>query len=157
MKLRLIVKLAELILGDVYSDENPRADMCLPVKVFALALVLLIAGAAAVVYAIVSASVKAILISVLCLVLGVGALLCWKNQTIRILTDDKFEYTTFLGNKKEYRFSDITGKRKNNDSLTLFVGGGKVHIESSALMTEQLKQKLIEALSKDGETPAESK
>lgn len=56
----------------------------------------------------------------------------------RMLTDEVFEYTTFLGNTYTYYFRDITGLRRNQDSLTLFVGCKKVHIESSAVMSERL-------------------
>ena len=68
--------------------------------------------------------------------------LCWKNQTIRILDDEKFEYTTFLGNTRVYRFSDIRELRVNNDSLTLFLTNGKVHIEAMVYMSETLYNKI---------------
>lgn len=32
MKLKLIVKLGELILGKAYSEDEPRADMYLPIR-----------------------------------------------------------------------------------------------------------------------------
>lgn len=70
--------------------------------------------------------------------LGVAAFLCWRNQTIKMLSDDYFEYTTFLGKKTVYRFSDIKWIRKNNDSMTLFVADRKVHIEASAKMIARL-------------------
>ena len=40
MKFRLAVKLMELILGTAVSDDEPRADMFLPVKVLSLAPVM---------------------------------------------------------------------------------------------------------------------
>ena len=52
MKFRLAVKLMELILGTAVSDDEPRADMFLPVKVLSLAPVMLIAG---VVFAVIAA------------------------------------------------------------------------------------------------------
>lgn len=78
--------------------------------------------------------------------LGIAAHLCWKNQTIRIIDETKFEYTTFLGNKKRYYFSEIKQLAFNQDSLTLFVGGGKVHIESSAIISEDLFDMINAAL-----------
>ena len=71
-----------------------------------------------------------------------AAILCWKNQTIRILPNDAFEYSTFLGNKTVYRFSEIKGIRINLDSATLLVADGKVHIESIAIVTDRLEKRI---------------
>lgn len=99
---------------------------------------MLVAGVAVGIYAAVELSVGAVVGAVVCLGLGIMALLCWKNQNIVVLSDESFEYSTFLGNKKEYRFQDITGLKQNNDSMTLFVGNEKVHIESCDLLTDRL-------------------
>ena len=93
-------------------------------------------------------SVVALVVAIVAVVLGVGALLCWKNQNIVILSGDLFEYTTFLGKKTTYRFSEIKGLRKNNDSYTLFVGNGKVHIESCAILSEELAKRINEQLNR---------
>ena len=138
MKLKLLVKLGELILGEAYSEDEPRADMFLPLWLLAFAIVMLVAGVAVGIYAAVELSVGAVVGAVVCLGLGIMALLCWKNQSIVVLSDESFEYSTFLGNKKEYRFQDITDLKQNNDSMTLFVGNEKVHIESCALLTDRL-------------------
>lgn len=146
MKLKILVKLGEWILGKGISEEVPRADMYLPIWLLAFALVLMIAGAAVLLYSVVWFSVGAIVGGVCLLGLGVSALLCWKNQTIKILPNDSFEYTTFLGNQKRYQFNQITGLKRNSDSVTLLVGGGKVHIESCAILSEALVQKLDHVL-----------
>ncbi len=138
MKLKILVKLGELILGEAYSEDEPRADMFLPLWLLAFAIIMLVAGVAVGIYAAVELSVGAVVGAVVCLGLGIMALLCWKNQNIVVLSDESFEYSTFLGNKKEYRFQDITDLRQNNDSMTLFVGNEKVHIESCALLTDRL-------------------
>lgn len=138
MKLKILVKLGELILGEAYSEDEPRADMFLPLWLLAFAIIMLVAGVAVGIYAAVELSVGAVVGAVVCLGLGIMALLCWKNQNIVVLSDESFEYSTFLGNKKEYRFQDITGLKQNNDSMTLFVGNEKVHIESCALLTDRL-------------------
>ena len=65
-----------------------------------------------------------------------------------MLSDEEFQYSTFLGNKKIYRFDQITALRKNRDSLTLFLGKNKVHIESSAVMSDRLKALIIEQFKK---------
>ena len=78
--------------------------------------------------------------------LGVAATLCWKNQTIRIIDEDTFEYSTFLGKKIQYRFSEIKELRVNQDSMTLFVGNGKVHIEAMVVISQELMDKIDTAL-----------
>ena len=78
--------------------------------------------------------------------LGIAAFLCWKNQKIRMLSNDKFEYTTWLGHSYEYYFRDITDLRVNQDSMTLFVGQKKIHIESMAVLSERLANRINQSL-----------
>ena len=80
--------------------------------------------------------------AVACIAFGVAALLCWRNQSIHIISDEKFTYTTMFGNTRTYSFSDIQGLRRNQDSLTLFVAGEKVHIESMAVLSERLIERI---------------
>ena len=131
--------------------ENPRADMYLPdwikwfgVFVDALAVALLIAAVATRVYAIIAGAA-------LFGGLGVAAYLCWKNQKIVILDDKTFEYTTFLGKTTRYDFSEIKSIKPNSDSLTLFVGNGKVHIESCVNISVELLDKIDAALEASSE------
>ena len=79
-------------------------------------------------------------------VMGIFALLCWRNQTIHVISDEEFTYTTMFGNTKTYAFSDIQGLRRNQDSMTLFVKNEKVHIESMAVMTKRLVDLINQAL-----------
>jgi hypothetical protein len=83
-----------------------------------------------------------------CVGMGVMALLCWRNQKIVVISGSQFEYTTMFGQTRTYRFSDITGLRRNQDSMTLFVGNEKVHIESMAVLSERLVNGINEALAK---------
>ena len=138
MKFKLLIKLGEWILGKACPDGEMRADMFLPIKLLAFSVVLVMAGIAIGVYAFLNSSLGAAVGACIALALGVGALLCWKNQTITVLNDEEFEYCTFLGKKIVYRFSDIRLIRKNNDSMTMFVGNGKVHIESMAILSDRL-------------------
>ena len=126
---------------------TPRADMFLPdfLKYFGFFL-----DAAAVAFlAVMFIKQFWVLIigAVLCGGLGIAAWLCWKNQTIKIIGEDQFEYTTFLGKTTVYRFSDIKELRANQDSFTLILTNGKVHIESMVSMSETLYNKIIEAIS----------
>lgn len=146
MKLKIITKIVEKLLGMQSGDETPRADMYLPERALAMAIVMLAGALAAIVWYIVKGGVAAILIAVGAAVLGVTLLMCWRNQSIRILDSERFEYTTFLGNTRQYAFRDITGLRKNSDSMTLFVGGDKVHMESMAVISERLAQRINQEL-----------
>lgn len=146
MKLKILVKLVEKILGATYSEDQPRADMYLPERLLAMALVFLAGGTVFGVLFLLTKTLWMVLAAVCGLAFGIVALLCWKNQSIRMISDEEFEYTTFLGNTYRHAFKDITGLRKNQDSLTLFVGEKKVHIESMAIITERLAQRIDQEL-----------
>lgn len=148
MKLKILVKIVEKLLGMTNSGDAPRADMYLPERLLAMVLVALAGGTACGIYAIFSHAVWAIVCAVLGIVLGVLALLCWKNQSIHVISDEQFTYTTMFGNSHTYSFADIQGLRKNQDSMTLFVAGKKVHIESMAVLSERLVNHINEALQK---------
>ncbi len=130
-------------------ETTPRADMFLPdfLKYFGF---FLDAVAVAFLVATFITQIWGFIIGVLlCAGLGIAAWLCWKNQTIRIIDDEKFEYTTFLGKTTVYHFSDIKELRVNQDSWTLFLKNGKVHIESIVCMSEPLYNKIDAAISKE--------
>ena len=146
MKIKLLVKLGEWILGKGISEEEPRADLYLPIWLLAFALVLLAVGVSMELYLFLHFSVGASAVAVICLVLGIAALLCWKNQTVQMLSEETFEYSTFLGNKTVYRFDEIRGIKKNSDSLTLYVGEGKVHIESCAIISDRFTERIAKEL-----------
>lgn len=138
MKLKILVKIIEKILGVTYSSDVPRADMYLPERALAMCLVYLAIGTACGIWAAITLATWAIVVAVLFLGLGVALLLCWKNQTIRVLNDDEFAYTTMFGKTHTYRFADIQGLRRNKDSMTMFVAGKKVHMESMAVLSDRL-------------------
>ena len=146
MKLKIIVAIVTKLLKMPENENGERADMYLPEKLLAGALVLMAVGLGFLVAFLVVFNPVFIAVSAACILLGIGALMCWKNQTIRIIDEEKFEYTTFLGNKKVYAFSDIKGLIRNSDSLTLLVKDKKVHIESMAILSERLIEKINEAL-----------
>lgn len=143
---RALVRIAELLLGMKNNEDGPRADMYLPDFLLAFGIVLMLGGVGFGVAAAITLNIWLVVIAAGGILLGIAAVMCWKNQTIRILTSDKFEYTTFLGNTYTYSFYDITGIRKNSDSFTLFVGDKKVHIESMAIMSPRLVDSINKAL-----------
>ncbi len=138
MKFRILVKLIEQVLGMSHDDDKPRADLYLPDSLLALSIVLVLASICLSIACIFILDIWLIVLAILCLVAGICAFLCWKNQTITVLSNEQFEYKTFLGNKYIYNFKDITALLRNHDSLTLFVNNKKVHIESMAIMSDRL-------------------
>lgn len=148
MKLKLLVKLIEKLLGMGESGDAPRADMYLPEKLLAMALVFLAGGTACAIYAVFRFATWAVVCAVLGIALGAAALLCWKNQSIHVISDAQFTYTTMFGRTYTYAFSDIQELRRNQDSMTLIVGGSKVHIESMAILSDRLVKLINQALEK---------
>ena len=138
MKLKILVKLVEILLGETYRSDVPRADMYLPERALAMCLVYLAIGTACGIWAIISPVLWAVVVAVLFLGLGFALILCWKNQTISVISDDEFTYTTMFGKTHTYRFDDIQELRRNKDSMTMFVAGNKVHIESMAVLSDRL-------------------
>ncbi|MBR6602719.1 MAG: hypothetical protein IKK94_01750 [Clostridia bacterium] len=145
MKLKILIKIIEKIFGMV-PDNQSRADMYLPDRLLSMSLVFLAGGIVCAIIAIFKFAEWAIVFAVLGVVLGIFAFLCWKNQSIRIISDEQFTYTTMFGNVHTYSFSDIEGLRRNKDSMTLFVAGEKVHIESMALISDRLAELIDKAL-----------
>lgn len=123
-------------------------DMHLPVWVCGLGIIFLVA--AVVCMAIISISpLICITAAVICLCLGISAVLCWRNQWAEVIDDDEFIYSTMFGNKNKYRFSEITDIRQNSDSMTLFLGKNKIHIESCAIISDRFANLVNQALGND--------
>lgn len=146
--LKLIVKAVEKLLGVNHSDDEPRADMYLPERLLAMGLVMLVVGVVLGLSLLWSFAWLRVVLAIVFAVTGVSALLCWRNQKIVVISGSQFEYTTMFGQTRTYAFADITGLRQNKDSLTLFVGNEKVHIESMAVLSERLVNGINEALEK---------
>ena len=130
------------IFNPAECTKTPRADMFLPdfLKYFGFFLDLV--AAIFLVAAFATQNWGLLIGTLISGVIGVAAWLCWKNQTVRIIDGERFEYTTFLGKTTVYRFSDIKELRVNQDSLTLILTNGKVHIESIVCMSETLLIKI---------------
>ncbi len=146
MKLKLLVKFFEKVLGTADTGNAPRADMYLPERLLAMALVYLAGGTVFAILFVIMGIRWMLAVAVGGAVLGIAALLCWKNQAIRMISEEEFEYTTMFGNTHRYAFRDITGLRQNQDSLTLLVGKNKIHIESMAVISRRLADRIDRAL-----------
>lgn len=151
MKLKPFVHMrtGKFSFGTTLVDEEPRADMFLPAWWFVMGLLSCMFGAiVGIVFAVLQISALMTVLAAVMVFLGVAVLLCWKNKTIRMLPNDTFEYSTFWGKKSIYRFNDIKGLKKNTDSVTLLVADGKVHIESIAIVTARLSNRINKQLEK---------
>jgi len=133
--------------GTTLVDDEPRADMFLPAWFVIMGLLLCIFGTIGViVFLVLPISVPMLMLTAVTVLLGVAVLLCWKNQTIHMLPNDAFEYSTFLGKKKIYRFCDIKTVKKSTSSTTLYVADGKVYIDALAIVTDRLSDRLRKQL-----------
>ena len=130
----------------------PRADMFLPDFLLYFGIFLGLCAVALLAVAFTMQLWWLILCALLAGVLGAAAWLCWKNQTITMIDSNHFTYTTFLGKTTEYRFSDIQEYRVNQDSMTIILKNGKVHIESMVCMSKQLLMKLEEHIANQEHT-----
>ena len=81
MIIRILVKIGEKILGMGVKDDEPRADMFLPDWLLAFGMVLIVGGLGFGIFAAVTFNIIMFAIAVCALLLGVVAVMCWKNQT----------------------------------------------------------------------------
>lgn len=146
MKLKFIVNTIEKLFGLTYNGDGCRADMYLPDRLLAMSLIFFAAGLGCGVYSFFKFSLITVIIAFLGIILGVFSLLCWKNQTITMISDKEFIYSTMFGKKHTYSFSDIQYLRINRDSMTLFVENKKIHIESMAVLSDRLIDTINNAL-----------
>ncbi len=79
------------------------------------------------------------------LIVGLGAILCWKNQKIIRTSGETFVHSTMFGRKTTYSFQDITqidtlyGRDKD---WVLYLGRKKIHIDSSAIISQRFLNRL---------------
>ena len=127
-----------------------KKDMYLPNWVCVLGVVFL---AASIVCVVISFTVSlfsmigCLIGAVICLVIGIAAILCWKNQWAEMINNYEFVYSTMFGRQYQYRFSEIKDLKQSNDSMTLFLENGKMHIESCALVSERFADRINGILS----------
>jgi len=148
MKMKILVKIIEKLFGVLPDGEHSKKDMYLPDRLLAISFVFLAAGGVCAIVLIFKFAVWAAVFAPIGIVFGAFAFLCWKNQSIEVISDDEFVYTTMFGKKHTYSFSDIRMLRRNNDSMTLFVADKKVHIESMAVLSDRLIERINYSLEK---------
>lgn len=149
MKLKPFIRIrsGKISAGTTLVDDKSRADMFLPAWMFTVGLFCLVFGIImGIVFVALQISVLLIVLAAALVLVGVAEIMCWKNQTIHMLPNDSFEYSTLFGKKTIYCFDEIKGIKNGNDSITLFVGEGKVHIDSIAIVSQRLFQRINKQL-----------
>lgn len=122
---KLLEKIAGRILGEPYSEQSPRADMFVSLSILGFSLFFLICATI--------------------------LLLCWKNESVRMLSEDEFEITSILGKKQRCFFSDITGLKRYEGSYayTLLLGRHKLHIKRHFRLTRRFVERINQQLTDD--------
>lgn len=153
MKLKPFIRVrpGKISAGTVLVDDKLRADLFLPAWMFGLGVFLIMFfSIVGTVTALLRLPVFFPLLSAVLVLGGVAMLLCWKNQTIHMVDDDRFAYRTFLGKTTVYRFDEITRIKRRPDSATLFVAEGKVYLDHAAIVSGRLAARLNEQLERLG-------
>ena len=81
---KLLSRIAELASGEPYSEDEPRADMVLPLRVLAFGLFSLVCGIASAVYAAATAETAMAVFALIFFIAAVLLTLAWRNQTARM-------------------------------------------------------------------------
>lgn len=113
-----------------------KKDVYLPGWVLGLGVFLLLAAAGCVILSF-RVSLYALIGTVLCLGLGIAAILCWKNQWLEIVSDQEFIYSTMFGRQSRHSFLEIRDLKLNTDSMSLILEDQKVHVEACAVVSDR--------------------
>jgi len=134
---------AALFAADFKNKPTERDVVYLPASLFAVGSVLLFAGSAAAVYGAVSGKWLIVPFGAIFDLVGIAAILCRINQRTALAEGESFTYTTFLGRKRTYMPSDVVDVRRNQDSYTIVMKRGKIHVENMARVNEKFIKTLI--------------
>ena len=137
MNFDFIIKSVDKLLR--ISEKDKKADMQLPDRVAFFGIAMTFCGVFLIIIAIIAIAPFMLFFSILSLLVATFAFLCYKFQRIHILSDEEFEYSTFLGKKKIYKFEHVRAVRVNADSRTLIFSNGRINIESNAILSERLR------------------
>lgn len=130
-------------------DDKARADMFLPIWLLSLGIFACATGTILLVVFLVNRlPFVPVFFALALLATGTFTILLWKNHSIRILSEDSFEYKNFYGSKRVFRFSDIKGMRRGIDCKVLLVGDARILIDSSAILSEELRARIHTQLDK---------
>lgn len=130
-------------------DDKTRADMFLPVHLLFFGIMICVMGTSTLIIFLVNRlPFVPVFFALALLATGTFTILLWKNHSIRILSEDTFEFKNFYGSKRVFHFSDIKGMRRGIDCKVLLVGDAKILIDSSAILSEELRARIHTQLDK---------
>ena len=133
------------------NPENAKYDVYLALPAKALSILCIVLGIFITVICMMNDETESIMVGFLFVVLGLFTLLYSCNKWIRILSDEEFEFSNFLGKKTVYKFSDIQSvirKARPNDygmrqeKIILVLPNRKIHIEEECVISQRLLDKL---------------
>ena len=131
------------------SADDRNKDMYLPKWVLSIGIFLLVP--AAICFALIFLhSVRWVIGLVILLPPGLWAVLSWRNQWAEMESSASFIYSTALGRKRQYYFSEILRVKQNLDSMTLILENGRLHIENCAILSPRFTEAVNRALSHNG-------
>jgi hypothetical protein len=139
------------------SETDRKADMQAPRKVAVFGIAMVLSGIFLAVIAILSLTWSMLFFAFFSFVSAAVAFLSYKFCRIFVLSDTEFQYTTFLGKKKIYKFEHIRWVKSNYDSRVIVLVDGKIHIESNAILSERLKVLFNKELERSYREAAERK
>ena len=122
------------------NEKDKKADMQLPVRVAFFGVAMAFCGLFLTIIALFSATWSMLLFAFFALAVSAYSFLSYKFQRIHVLSDTEFEYTTFLGKRKIYRFEHIRAIKSNSESHILILVDGRINVEPNTVMSERLKQ-----------------
>lgn len=138
---------SKIFIGTVLVDGEDRADTYLPVAVLGFGAVLILFGlVTGAVFILGKLPFFLIMSAIFFILAGIAMIMCWKNQAVFVLSDEVFEYRSIIGNKKVHRFDEIKGIKKGMGGITLFVGDSKIDIDSNAIISQRLSEKINEQM-----------
>lgn len=78
-------------------------------------------------------------------ILGLLAVVWWKNQWIKVINDREFIYSSLFGIRRIYRFDDIiklksVSSGKGYPYMTIILNNGRVHIEGFAMVSDRFAE-----------------
>ena len=124
-----------------------RKDMHMQGFVGVLGLLLVIAGIVLAVLAgmQILVPVNTGVAAAVCVLMGLAALMCWKNVWAEMLNDEEFVYSSMLGKKQAYRFADVLEIKRAGDTRLLVLKDATLRIEIGTVFSDRFLHRLAEA------------
>ena len=155
MKLDFLTDAVDKILR--IDEEDKNADMQHPGRVAVFGVAMTFCGLFLAIIALASGALSMLFFAIFSFLVATLAFLCYKFQRIFVLSDTEFQYTTFYGKRKIYKFEHIRAIRSNSDSHVLILVDGRINIEPNTVMSERLRELFNNELARVYKENAEKK